>query len=71
MLNVALARNNIKWKQHNCCFLFEYQHLMNEQILVFRELTVFSLGSSPDVASETLNSCIWDKSHIKSPSIYA
>lgn len=63
MLNVALARNNIKWKQHNCCFLFEYQHLMNEEIFVFRELPVFSLGSSPDVASETLNSYIWDKLH--------
>lgn len=36
---------------------------MNEEIFVFRELTVFSLGFSPDVASETCNSYIWDKLH--------
>lgn len=36
---------------------------MNEQIFVFRELAVFSLGSSPDVASETPNAYIWDELH--------
>lgn len=36
---------------------------MKEQIFVFRQIMVFSLRSSPDVASETLNSYIWDELH--------
>lgn len=43
------------------CFLSEYQNLVNEQIFVFRRVTVFSLGTSPDVASETFDSYVWEE----------
>lgn len=53
------------------CFLSEYQNLVNEQIFVFREITVFSLGTFPDVASETRFIRLGRIMHEKSPSVYA
>lgn len=56
-----------RWKSHHMkvgelgCFLSEYQNLVNEQIFVFRKVTVFSLGTSPDVASETFDSHVWEE----------
>jgi len=46
-------------------FLSEYQSLLNEQILVFREITAFSLGTFPDVTSETPDSNIWEELRTK------
>lgn len=46
-------------------FLSEYQSLLNEQIFVFREITAFSLGSFPDVTSETAASNIWEELRTK------
>lgn len=47
------------------CFLSEYQNLVNEQIFVFREITVSSLGTSPGVASETPDSYVWEELRTK------